>query len=297
MKERSTARSWRSQERAVGYGLVLPDVFGLLLFLVVPSIAAVVLSFYRWTGLSDPSFAGLENYQALLTDSNFLRSLVTTATFTIVYVIGLYVLSLGLAIIVNQRMRANGFFRSAYFLAALVSPAVAAIVWTFVFDERGGLLNAWATTLGLDPVRWLGDPDSALIAVAVVAVWQAASFTMIIQLAGLQDIPREYYEAAGVDGAGAWTKFRHLTMPLLRPTTAFVVITAVISGLQVFDIVYVMTHGGPARATTTTVYYIYQTAFEYLNVGYACAMSVVLFTIIFVIALLLLRLLRQHSPD
>jgi multiple sugar transport system permease protein len=208
---------------------------------------------------------------------------------------GLYLLSLGLALLVNQRLSATGFFRSGYFLAAMVSPAVAAIIWSFIFGERSGIINSLLGAVGIAPLRWLGSPSLALAVIAVVAIWQASSYAMIIQLAGLQDIPREYYEAAHVDGAGAWTTFRHITIPLLKPTTTFVVITALIDGFQIFDIIFVMTRGGPAHGTTSTVFLIFQNAFQFFKIGYASAMAVVLFAIIFGFSILLLRLFRQQS--
>lgn len=287
--------SWRTRERLAGYGLVLPDLLGVAAFVVLPIGAAFAMSFTEWTGLSPARFVGLSNFQTLLSDPLFIRSLGTTSALCLAYVAGVYVLSLGLALLVNARLTASGFFRSAYFIPAMISPAVAAIVWSFIFGEREGILNMALVALGLPAARWLGSPDLALVSIAIVAVWQATAYAMIIQLAGLQDIPREYYEAAQVDGADGWTRFRRITLPLLKPTTAFIVVTATIDGFQLFDIIYVMTNGGPARATTTTVFYIYQSAFEYLKIGYASAMAIVLFAIIFGFSFLLLRLFRQPA--
>ncbi len=291
------SRSARKQEELAGWGLVLPIVVLMLVFVGVPVVGAVALSLFSWTGLADPSFIGIANYAKLLSDAGFRDSLLHTAVFAGLYVGGIYVASLGLALLVNQRLRGSGFFRSMYFLPVAVSPAVAALLWTLVFDERSGILNALTSVIGMDRVAWLGSTQFALVAVAVVAVWQAVGFAMIIQLAGLQDIPREYYEAAAVDGASGRTAFRRITLPLLKPTSAFVVITALIDGFTVFDIVYVMTHGGPANSTTTVVYNIFRTGFQKLEFGYAAAQAVLLFTILFALSMGLLRLFRQARVE
>jgi multiple sugar transport system permease protein len=282
------------QERVTATVLLAPAVLGLFAFVLLPIAAALGVSFLHWTGLKPPSFAGLDNYAALLSDVQFPRALVTTATFAAGYVVGLYTFSLSLALIVSRRTRGSELFRSAYIIPVMVAPAVAAVIWRYVFDERSGFLNAFLGAFGVSPVSWLGDQQLALAAITVVAIWQAVGYMTIIQLAGLDDIPREYYEAARVDGAGGVASFRHITLPLLRPTTAFVLIVALIDALQVFDVAFVLTRGGPAGATTTAVMYIYRQSFEYLNFGYGSAIAVVLFAIIFTLSFVLLRTLGQQ---
>jgi multiple sugar transport system permease protein len=282
-----------AQERRAAIVLMAPAVIGLLLFVVLPITSAFAISFLNWSGLSSPTFAGLSNYQALLDDPKVPRSFLTTATFAIGYVLGLYLFSLGLALIVSQRVRGSRVFRSAYILPLMVSPAVAAVIWRYVFDERSGFLNGAIGALGFEPISWLGTQQLALLSIVIVNVWQAVGYMTIIQLAGLQDIPREYYDAAEVDGADARASFRFITFPLLRPTTAFVLVVGFIDALQVFDVAFVLTRGGPAGATTTAVMYIYRQGFEFLNFGYASAIAVVLFAIIFTLSFILLRVFRQ----
>jgi len=277
--------------------LLGPAVLGLCLFVLLPIVAAIAISFLHWTGLKPPTFVGLDNYSALLADSQFPRSLLTTAAFAVGYVAGLYLLSLSLALIVSRRTPGSGLFRSAYIIPVMVAPAVAAVIWRYVFDERSGFLNAVLGVFGVGPVSWLGDQQLALVAITVVSIWQAVGYMTIIQLAGLDDIPREYYQAAEVDGAGAAASFRYITFPLLRPTTAFVLIVALIDALQVFDVAFVLTRGGPAGATTTAVMYIYRQSFEYLNFGYGSAIAVVLFAIIFSLSFVLLRVFGQQRAE
>lgn len=286
-----------AQERRAAVVLMAPAVLGLLAFVALPIAGALTISLLDWSALSSPTFVGLANYAALLSDPQFPRSLLTTALFAVGYVVGLYVLSLSLALIVNQHTPASGFFRSAYILPMMVSPAVAAVIWRYILDERSGILNAFLGVFGISSLSWLGTQQLALISITVVAVWQAAGYTTIIQLAGLQDIPREYYESAEVDGASFWASFRHITLPLLRPTTAFVVIVSLIDAFQVFDVAFVLTRGGPAGATTTAVIYIYRQGFEFLKFGYASAVAVILFSIIFALSFIMLRAFRQERAE
>lgn len=292
------ARWWRTrrgEERLVGYAFLLPDVLGLAIFVGVPIAGAFYISFHDWSGIGDRTFAGVENYRTLFRDPFFLESLRITALYTFTFVPLLFVLSLALALLVNQGLKLTGFFRSAYFVPFMVSLVVAAIVWQFILQERAGILNAILETIGIDAQPWLGSTRLALVSVIVVTLWQGVGYSMIIFLAGLQDIPRDYYEAATIDGANAWQRFRRITLPLLKPTSVFVLVITFISALQLFDPIFVLTDGGPANATTTTVFYIYETAFEFLQLGYASTLSVALFLIILVFTLFQLRIFRHEA--
>jgi len=215
--------------------------------------------------------------------------------YTFSFVPLLYVCSLGLALLVNAKLHFTGLFRMAYFLPFMFSLAISSVVWTLLLDERLGPVNVALGWVGIDGQPWLGSEKLALASVVMVTLWQGVGFGMIIFLAGLQDIPASYYEAAVVDGAGAWRRFISITMPLLKPTTAFVLVISFISALQVFDPIYIMTQGGPANSTTTAVFYIYQQGFKFLQFGYASALSVVLFAIILVFTLVQLRVFRQED--
>jgi multiple sugar transport system permease protein len=270
----------RKSEAIAGYLFLLPDVIGLTLFVALPIAAAGYLSLHDWNGLSDPVFVGFANFQELLADAAFMDALRITVTYVVLFVPSVMILSLALAMLVNQKLRFTWFFRSAYFVPAMFSLVVASVVWTQMYQQRSGLLNSVLGAVGIAPQPWLGAPSQALLAVVIVALWQGVGYSMIIFLAGLQDIPAEYYEAAAIDGAGGWQRFWWITLPLLRRTTLFVAITSLIAAFQVFDPIYVLTSGGPANSTTTSVYYVYENAFFFLRFGYASAMSVVLFLII-----------------
>lgn len=292
-------RWWRTpkgQQRLVGYGFVLPDLVGLIVFFGVPIAGAFYVSFFQWSGIGSRKWVGLANYRELVHDQAFLSSLKVTALYTFTFVPALFVLSLALAVLVNQKLRFSGFFRSAYFVPYMISLVISSLIWSVILDQRAGLLNALLGNVGVAPQPWLGSTKLALWSIVIITLWQAVGYSMIIFLAGLQDIPRDYYEAAAIDGATAWQRFRAITLPLLRPTTAFVLAISFIGAFQLFDPIFVLTQGGPASSTTTVVYYIYQQAFQYLRLGYASALAVVLFGIILLFTLLQLRVFRDRSP-
>lgn len=296
----SRVRWWstqRGQHRLVGYGFLLPDLLGLTAFVVAPILGAFYISFHRWTGIGERQWIGLGNYETLAGDAVFLSSLKITAVYTLTFVPLLFVLSLALALLVNQGLKLTGFFRSAFFAPFMVSLVVASVIWGFMLQEPGGAVNLIIGLFGVEPQPWLGSTRTALASVILVTLWQGVGFSMVIFLTGLQDIPGVYYEAARVDGAGAWRRFRSITMPLLQRTSIFVLVISFISALQLFDPIFVLTQGGPANATRTAVFYIYETAFQFLQLGYAAALSVVLFVIILVFTLLQLRMVPHESDD
>jgi multiple sugar transport system permease protein len=290
-------RTRRGQQRLVGYGFLLPDLLGLAVFVALPIAGAVYISFHDWTGIGAQRWTGLSNYEALIHDKAFLQALKVTAIYTFSFVPLLYAIALGLALLVNQGLRLTGFLRSAFFAPFMVSLVVGSIVWSFMLQDPAGVVNAIIGLFGIAPQPWLGSTKLALVSVILVTLWQAVGYSMIIFLAGLQDIPSVYYEAARVDGAGAWRRFRSITLPLLKPTSAFVILIAFIGAFQLFDPIFVMTQGGPANSTTTAVFYIYQQAFQFLQFGYASALSVALFAIILVFSLLHLKVLRVETGE
>jgi multiple sugar transport system permease protein len=287
--------SARWEERLVGYGFLVPDVLGLLVFVALPIVGALYVSLHDWNGLGPLQFVGLDNYRTLMTDGAFIDSLRITVTYVVAFVPSMFVGALGLALLVNQRLRPIAFFRASYFVPVMLSLVVASVIWSFIFDEHTGALNQILAIVGLHGPSWLGSTRWALVSVVIVALWQGVGYNMIIFLAGLQDIPRDFYEAASIDGAGAWSRFWRITLPLLRPSSTFVLVTTFISSFQVFDPVYVLTTGGPANATSATVFYIYENAFKFLRIGYASAMAMVLFLIVLVFSLIQLRFLRDQT--
>jgi multiple sugar transport system permease protein len=290
-------RTRRGQQWLVGYGFLLPDLIGLTLFVVAPIVGAFWISLHRWSGIGAQRWVGLDNYHTLIHDKAFVQSLKVTAIYTFSFVPLLFVISLALALLVNQGLKLTGFLRSAFFAPFMVSLVVASVVWSFMLQDPAGVVNVIIGWFGFGPQEWLGSTKLALISVIIVTLWQSVGYSMIIFLAGLQDIPGVYYEAARVDGAGPWRRFVSITLPLLRPTSTFVLVISFIGAFQLFDPIFVMTQGGPANATTTTVYYIYQQAFQFLQLGYASALSVVLFLIILVFSLLQLRVFRDDAPE
>jgi len=283
------------EQMIVGYGFVLPDVLGLLIFMVGPMIMAFVISFTDWRLVGDPEFIGLDNYRTMIDDPRFIASLKRTASFTLQFVPAVYVLSLGMALLLKRRSRANGFFRTVYFMPVAMSLVVAGVIWRFMFEPNNGIINVLLTEFGLPTSKWIGSVDTAMTSVIIMSVWKSAGYFMIILLAGIEDIPNDYIEAAQIDGANRWQTFRHIIMPLLKPTSFFVLVILSIQALQAFDQIYVMTRGGPAYSTYTTLIYMYDKAFRQWNFGYAAAMSVVLFFIIFVLTLIQVRYFRSDE--
>jgi len=285
----------RREQMLVGYLFLLPDVLGLLLFVVGPMLLAFAVSFSDWRLVGAPEFVGLRNYEIILKDPKFGASLGRTILYTVGFVPAVYTISLGMAVLLTRRARGNIFFRTIYFMPVAMSLVVAGVIWRFMFDSGNGLINETLSAFGLPTAQWTGNVQSAMFSVQVVAIWKSVGYFMIIMIAGIQDIPSDYIEAAEIDGASKWQTFRHIIMPLLRPTSFFVIVILSINALQAFDQIYVMTRGGPAQATYTLVMYIYEKAFREWNFGYAGAMAVVLFVMIFVLTLVQVRYFRASN--
>jgi len=254
---------------------------------------AAYLSLTSFSFTQSPKFIGIANFQRLFSDSVFH----TAFTNTLIYALGVVptgmVLSLLLAVLLNQKVRGITIFRVAFYLPVITSTVASGMIWLWMYAPDSGLVNRLLEAIGLSGQRWLIDPNLALLSVMIVAVWKSIGYTMIIFLAALQGVPVHLYEAAEIDGANSWDKFWVITVPLLRPATFFVFVTSVISSLQVFGSVYVMTNGGPGYATTTIVHQIYLNAFRYLRMGYASAEALVLFIVIFSLSLFNWRFLRS----
>ncbi len=264
---------------------VAPDAVGLLAFVGVPMVLALGLGFFDVSGFGGFSFVGLANYERMFSDPLFLLSLRVTVIYVAAFVAGNFVVSLSLAMLVKQRIPFVGIMRSMFFLPYVVSLVVIALVWQFMLADKVGIVNRMLGMAGIASHSWLGNPNLALATVIAVSIWFFMGYYMIIFLAGLQEIPKEYYEAARIDGARSWQAFRHITWPLLKPTSFFVLIVSTITGvagLQAFDLIYVMTKGGPANSTALGIFYIYQQAFQFNDFGYAAAMASFLVLILLV---------------
>lgn len=260
---------------------ILPAVLGTLIFIVIPVIFSFSLSFVDWDLLSPMKFVGLSNFKDVLTDSTFVQVLINTFVFAIASSVFAVIIPLVLACILNTKIRGSNFYKTAYFLPFITPMIVIAIVWQWVFDPNIGLLNQILHT----HIKWLYDVRFAMPALIAVSVWKLIGYNMIIFLSGLSTINQEVLEAAEIDGANSWQVFTNVTVPLLSPTIFFVIVITSISSFQVFDLIYVMTQGGPDNSTMVLVYSIYKYAFEYFDVGKASAIAYILFAIIFVLVL------------
>lgn len=289
----------RARKRALwGIALILPNTLGLFIFFGLPVLIAFGVSLLEWNAISPPEFIGLENFTHLLQDAMFWQALGNTLKLLLLSVPASILLALGVALLLNQRLAGRGLFRAAYFLPVVTSSVAAAIVWSWIFQPRYGLLdNLIFTPVGLPEIRWLTQPDLVLYPIAAVFVWQRLGFNMVLFLAGLQNIPRELFEAAMIDGATRWQRFRYVALPLLSPTTFLVIVLGLIQGFQIFDQVYVITlrtsPGGVGGSATTLTYFLYRSGFQNSQLGYASAIALVLFSIILIVTIMQLQLQRR----
>jgi multiple sugar transport system permease protein len=280
-------------QRRTGVLFLLVPMLLFLVFSVYPMLYAAYLSLTSFSFTQSPTFIGLANFKRLFDDGVFHIAFVNTLIYSLgVVPIGM-ALSLLLAVLLNQKVRGITIFRVAFYLPVVTSTVASGMIWLWMYAPDTGLVNRFVEAFGLQGQRWLIDPNLALGAVMFVAVWKNLGYTMTIFLAALQGVPVHLYEAAEIDGANAWNKFWVITVPLLRPATFFIFVTSIISSFQVFGSVFVMTHGGPGYATTTIVHQIYLNAFRYLRMGYASAEALVLFLVIFSLALINWRFLRS----
>lgn len=266
----------RRSDASAAAAFLAPDALGLLLFIALPALLALLVGFFEVDGFGNVEWAGLENFRLMAGDGLLWKSFGITVGYAVLFVPLAFVAGLGLALLVPEHFPGVAVVRAALFLPNAVSLVVIGLLWQFLLTDKTG---AVAKLTGLDEVSWLGDPTLALLTLVLISVWFLMGYQMLIFLGGLQDIPREYYDAATVDGGGPWQRFRHVTWPMLRPTSFFVLVTSLINavtGLQVFDLVYVLTSGGPANSTTTVVYYAYQQAFLFGRFGYASAICALL---------------------
>jgi multiple sugar transport system permease protein len=272
-----------------------PSLAGVLIFAIGPIIAAFGLSFTNWDLITPAKFVGLANFQRLLGDSEFWATLRHTIGFLLGYVPLVLLAGLAVAVLMNRSLPGRSIFRAMYFIPVVTSWVAVALVWKWLFNPTFGLVNTLLGFIGIAGPAWLFDPNWAMPAVVLTSVWKDTGFVMIILLAGLQGIPREFEEAASIDGATAFQRLVHVKLPLLSPAIFFALSISLINSFQVFDQVYVMTQGGPAGATTVLVERIVANAFAYSRMGYASSMSLVLFLLIFGTTFLFYRM-RRWQP-
>ena len=271
-----------------------PTIIGLVFLSAGPILATLGISMTEWDLLTAPQWVGLDNFVTLASDERFQVALRNTSFYTVISVPLGMLLALGLALALNQGLRGIALIRTSYFLPVVTSATAVGLVWAWIYAPSGGILNQLIGIFGLPAQKWITDPFWAMPAIILMSTWQGLGTSVIIFLAGLQGVPQEYYDAASVDGAGRWSRFRNVTLPLLTPSIFFTGILALISAFQIFDQVFVLARPGkPTEATVTLVYFIYENGFKNFKMGYAAAASWIMFLIVAVLTWLYFRSQRR----
>lgn len=277
---------WTNGRREGFFGLifVIPEVIGILVFGVFPLLFSLYLSFCEWNlvgGLSSIKFIGLDNFARILSDDKFYTALKNNALFTVVTVpVGMF-MALVMAVLIHTKLYFKDFFKVAFFIPYISTQVALATIWAALLHPSLGPINNWLKSIGIaDPPKWLGGTNSVMWAIIIISIWHAIGYKIIIYMAGLTNISNEVYEAADIDGANFYQKFFRVTLPLLGPTNFFLLITLIIGSFKVFDLIAFLTGGGPNSASTVLVYYIYEEGFQNFRMGYASALSWVLFIIV-----------------
>lgn len=281
-----------------GYIFIAPQLLGLLAFSLIPLVSALVLSFMQWDGFGTREFVGIQNYIEQFSHPHFRTALINTAYYSILVIPLGITIALLVALALNN-IRGKEIYRVFYFMPVVTSAVSIGVIWMWLLNGDFGLINQLLAYVGIDGPQWLVNRNLVLPSIAGLSIWWGLGTNMVIFLAGLQGISKSYYEAAEIDGANAFQKFKHITLPLLSPTTFFLSIMAVISSFQVFDQAYVMTSGGPARASYTMVYHVYEMAFQRFEFGASAASAMVLFSIILLFTLVQFSYARKwvHYED
>ncbi|WP_349673171.1 sugar ABC transporter permease [Lacrimispora sp.] len=303
MKEVKTTLSSHQKKairsNLVGYSFILPNLIGYAIFVFIPVIFSFILSVMKWDGSKAPmEFVGLKNFAQIFGDRIFVQSFLHTIQYALLTVFPTLVLSLLLAVLLNHKLKGIAIFRTALYFPYIASIVAVGAVWNMLFQPDFGPINEFLKFIGISkPPRWVVDVKWAMVAISVVSVWKYMGYYMIVYLAALQGISGSLYEAAGIDGANGFQKLRYITIPMLTPTTFFVLIMLTIQCFKVFDLVYVMTGGGPGNATKTLVNYIYEKAFTSWEFGPASAGAIVLFAVVLVITLIQFAGEKKWSKD
>lgn len=288
-------RAMKRREALTAYAFILPTLVGFIVFIVGPMFASFAISLYEWNLLTPPRFVGTANFEKLFADTRIVPIYLTTFRLAIATVIGNMTLGLALALMLDSKLPVilRNFFRVSFFFPFVVSTVAVTLMWTFILNRDLGPLNYYLGLVGIERINWLNSSASSPWAIVLVDVWKSVGFYVVVFLAGLQSIAREYYEAAKVDGASGWQQFRHITLPFLSPTILFLSVISVIGSLQLFEQPQILTQGGPGDATRTIVLYIYEHAFRFFDMGYASTVAISLFVIILLLTLLQFGLSRR----
>ncbi|MBK7894837.1 MAG: sugar ABC transporter permease [Anaerolineaceae bacterium] len=285
-----------NQETFLAWLFLLPSLIGFITFYAVPGVRGLYISFTDWDMLSDPKFIGVDNYVDMFQDKQFWRSLQVTFYYVILNIPLQTVLAIGLAVMMDRVTKSN-IIRGLFIMPWLLPPVIVALIWLWMLDPTLGFINNLFQFLGFGRQPFLGSPDQAMPSIALINIWQYTGYTALLFFAGLQTIPKSLYEAAAIDGASERRIFWSITLPLLRPVLVFVLVTTIIGSFQIFDTIAVTTGGGPIDATRVITWYIFEFAFQRFQMGYATAVSVVLFLILIVATILQMRILRADESD
>ena len=289
---RKRKRIWR--RNVTGWLFIAPALICFVLFLLMPAVMAVVMSFTSYNVFTPMKFTGINNYIRAFRDTYFITSLKNILKFVIMYVPSVVVLSFCLAVLLNSvKMRGNKVLRVLFYLPCLTSSVASAIVWKWMMNPSSGLLNTILSALHLPTSSWLNESRSAMVSIVIICVWSSLASNIMIYLAALQNVPESVYESARMDGAGQLRQAVQITLPLVAPTTFFVLTMALIGSFQVFDQIYVLTSGGPAHSTTVPMYMIYTNAFKESQMGYACAQAMILFVMIMAVTVIQQRFNKE----
>lgn len=278
--------SMKTEQIVLGYLCLIPTFVYAAVFLVFPIFYSLILSFQKWKIYGNQEWVGWDNYRRIFADSVFWLSLKNAGFYAVFFVPLSIIIALLVAILLNQKIRAMKWYRTAYFVPVVSSTVAVAVVWSFLFDTHYGLVNEWLGRIGINRIGWLTDPDIAMFSVIIFSIWKSLGSNVVIYLAALQGVPQQLYEAAKIDGAGRWAQFRYITLPMVSPTTFFMLIMGLIGALQVFEQIMIMTGGGPMRATYVVYMYMYDYAFRYGEMGYASAVGYIMAIIIFILTII-----------
>ena len=293
-KEKSLAErkesSLRRKNALIGYTFILPNFLGFAIFILIPVVFTLVLSVMKWDGFTAMEFVGLRNFETIFTDYRFSSAFWKTLIYVVFSVLLTLLASLGLACALNRKIKGRDAFRSAIFFPYVASMIAIGAVWKQLFEQNYGPINSFLRMIGIDnPPGWFASTDWAIWGVIIVSIWKFMGYYMLIYLAGLQDIPAQLYEASTLDGATAWQRFTKITLPMLTPSTFFVVIMLTINSFKSFDLIFALTEGGPGISTTLLANYIYDQTFKYWNYGSSAAASVILFIIVLAVTIVQFR--------
>ena len=299
MKEKKRKRITKATKRdLVAFSFIAPNFIGFCVFTLGPILFAFVLAFLKWDGNNPIEFVALDNFKRMLVDTRFKEAFVNTIVYAVATVPLTLVAALGLALLLNRPIKGRNLFRTIAFFPYVASLVAVAAVWNMLFSPANGPVNMILHQLGVaveDLPRWAADKDYAMFTVVLFSVWKSMGYYMVIYLAGLKGISPELYEAASLDGANSWHKFKAITLPMLQPTTFFVTVILTINCFKVYDQIYMITQGGPGTSTLVLVYHIYETAFTSWDLGYASAVAVVLFALVLTVTIVQFRGEKKYA--